>query len=176
MRIPTTLSVLGGVALAFLPGTGLAQTFVVSGRELTGETRTVAGDGSVRTVVRAGLDGTLYDIEDNKRTVAHVLITMTITVKDNLLLGATVDYTAFGRHGSQVTVEIDPCWLEYANDREITAADFGEDVMDRVDAELPPRTLEPCVKEWVQQRLALLGAKTVEPFLKNGVTLVPGRS
>ncbi len=96
-------------------------------------------------------------------------------MNDDQLLAAELTYTAFGRGGFTVTVQIDPCWFEYVNDREATAAEFGEDVMAKVEAAAPPGALEPCIKKWFEQRLALLAAKTAEPSIKHGITLVPPR-
>ena len=175
MRTLNSLVLCAGLALGLLPTTSTADTFRIIGHELTGETRTPAGDGSVRTVVEAGVNGSLYHVEEHERVPAHALITMSITVNEDVLLGAEVRYTQLGPHGFTVTVQIDPCWFEYVNDREATAEEFGDDVMAIVEAQSPPGAVEPCVKAWLTQRLALLGAKTAEPYVKNGITLVPPR-
>ena len=65
--------------------------------------------------------------------------------------------------------------FETAADRDATAQEFGEDVVARIE-EQRAGTLEPCIKEWLAQRLSLLGAKTAEPYVKGGVILVPPRS
>jgi hypothetical protein len=160
------------VGIGLFPVAGTADTFQVIGRELTGETRTVAGDGSVRTVVQAGAVGLLYHAEEHELVPARALVSMSITVNGDELLGAELRYTDLGPHGVTVTVQINPCWLEYVNDREATAEDFGDDVTARLEAALPPGQLAPGVKAWLVQRLALLGAKTAEPYVKNGIVLV----
>jgi hypothetical protein len=147
---------------------------LIVGQELTGETRTVAGDGSVRTLVQAGVNGLLYDLEDHERVFAAGVVRMSITVNGDVLQEATVQFTRLGPQGFTVTVQIDPCWFEYVNEREATASEFGDDVMARIE-EQRPGAIEPCLKEWLAQRLALLGAKTAEPFVKGGVILVPPR-
>ena len=102
------------------------------------------------------------------------VVRMSITVNGDVLQEATVQFTRLGPQGFTVTVQIDPCWFEYVNEREATASEFGDDVMARIE-EQRPGAIEPCLKEWLAQRLALLGAKTAEPFVKGGVILVPPR-
>jgi len=171
-------SVLGaaGHARAVEPPDPESQTFAITGQELTGETRTLDGDGSVRTVVQAGVNGILTDVEDRERVLARALVKMTIAVNGSELREATVQYTQLGTNPITVTVQIDPCWFEYVNDREATAAEFGADVVTRIEEQAPRGTIEPCIKEWLAQRLALLGAKTAEPYVKQGILLVPPRS
>jgi len=171
-------SVLGvaGHARASEPPEPDSQTFTITGQELTGETRTLDGDGSVRTVVQAGVNGILTDVEDRERVLARALVKMTIVVNGSELREATVQYTQLGTNPVTVTVQIDPCWFEYVNDREATAAEFGTDVVARIEEQAPRGTVEPCIKEWLAQRLALLGAKTAEPYVKQGIVLVPPRS
>lgn len=166
------LSLLAGLVLGLRPAPSAAETFWVTGHELTGETRTVAGDGSVRTVVQAGVDGSLFHVENRERTAAHALVTMSITTNQDVLVGAQLTYAQFGRRGFTVTVQIDPCWFEYVNERDATAAGFGQDVVARIEEE-SGRALEAHLRRWLAQRLALLGAKTAEPYVKAGITLVP---
>jgi hypothetical protein len=180
-----TLALAGLVAAAVLagapraqaaePAEPISQTFLVSGQELTGIATTAAGDGSVRTVVQAGVLGLLRHVEEHETVPAHALLAMSITVNEDELLGAEVRYTQFGPHAFTVTVQIDPCWFEYVNDREATADEFGADVVARIVAQGPPGALQPTVKAWLAQRLALLGAKTAEPYVKHGIILVPPR-
>jgi hypothetical protein len=153
-----------------------SQTFAIVGQELTGETRTLLGDGSVRTVLQAGVNGLLYDVEDQEHVLARAVVKMSITVNENVLEAATVTYTQLGPHAVSVTVPIDPCWFEYVNDRDATAREFGADVVRRIEEQSPPGALEPCVKEWLGQRLSLLGARTAEPYVKRGIVLVPPAS
>jgi hypothetical protein len=47
--------------------------------------------------------------------------------------------------------------------------------MAKVEIQGPSSALEPGLKAWLTQRLALLAAKTAEPYVKNGITLVPPR-
>src|SRR6185295_8546886 len=153
-----------------------SQTFLISGQELTGVTTAPAGDGSVRTVVQAGVLGLLYNVEEHATVPARALVAMSITVDEDVLLGAEVRYTQFGPHGFTVTVEIDPCWFEYVNDRDATADEFGADVVARIEAVSPQGTLDHIGKSWLAQRLSLLGARTAEPYVKHGVVLVPPHS
>jgi len=175
MKPLQSLLVTAGFALGFLPATGAAETFLINGHELTGETVTLDGDGSVRTVVQAGLNGSLHLAEQRERTSAHARITMTIVVNGDQLMDAHVDYAQFGRTRFGVTVPIDPCWFEYVNDRDATSHRFGEDIMTKVEAPAGPGAIDPSVKAWFVQRLALLAAKTAEGTIKSGVTLVPAR-
>ena len=171
-------SVLAGAARAQAtePPEPDSQTFAIIGQELTGETRTLDGDGSVRTVVQAGVNGILVDVEEHERVLARAVVKMTIAVNGSELRQATVQYTQPGPNAVTVTIQIDPCWFEYVNDRDATAQEFGDDVVARIEREAGPGMLEPCIKEWLAQRLALLGAKTAEPYVKGGVILVPPRS
>jgi hypothetical protein len=173
------------VAAALLAGTPRAQaneppepdrsaTFRVTGQELTGETTTTEGDGSVRTVVKAGINGLVYHVEMGERVFAHAMVTMAITVNGDELRGAEVTYRDLSRAGFTVTVQIDPCWFEYVNERDATAAEFGDDVVARIEA-AAPRAIDPCWKHWFSEQLALLGAKTAEPYVKGGITLVAPR-
>jgi hypothetical protein len=173
MKMIALAGLVAGGLLAGAPGLQ-AATFRITGQELTGETTATDADGSVRTVVQTGLNGLLYHVEENERVLAHALLTMSIIVNGDELRGAEVTYTEFGRSGYTVTIQIDPCWFEYVNGREATASEFGEDVVVKIEA-AAPRAVEPCIKEWLTQRLAMLGAKTAEPFVKAGVTLVPPR-
>lgn len=173
MKTLNSLVLLAGLTLGLLPATSTADTFQIIGQELTGETKTPAADGSVRTIVQAGVNGFLYHAEEHEVVLARALVTVAITVNENVLRGAEVRYTQLGPHGITVTVQIDPCWFEYVNEREATAEEFGEDVMAILEAEIPPGALEPCFKAWLTQRLALLAAKTAEPYVKNGIILVP---
>jgi hypothetical protein len=181
-----TLALAGLVVAGLLAGAPRAQatippepirgdTFLITGQELTGETRTVDGDGSVRTVVQTGFYGLLSHIEGTDRALAHALVTMAIAVNGDELRQAEVTYTQFGRGGFTVTIEIDPCWFEYVNERDATAAEFGDDVVVRIETSAAPHTLDPAVRGWLVQRLAFLGAKTAEPYVKGGITLVSPR-
>ena len=174
MKASKSLLLFAGLALGLLPTTSRADTFRITGQELTGETATTDADGSVRTVVQTGLNGVLDDVEEHERVLAHALVTMAITVNGDELRGAEVTYRDFGRDGFTVTIQIDPCWFEYVNERDATAAQFGDDVVARIEA-AAPRAIDPCWKHWFAERLALLGAKTAEPYVKAGVTLVPPR-
>ena len=156
------------------PEPGRSATFRITGQELTGETTSVDGDGSVRTFVQTGFNGLLEHLEDRDRVLAHVLVTMAITVNGDELRSATLTYTDFSRRGFTVTIDIDPCWFEFVNERDATAAELGDDLVARIEA-AAPRTYDPCVKEWLAQRLAFLGAKIAEPTLRAGLTLVPPR-
>jgi hypothetical protein len=175
MRTLKSLIPLAGLALGLLPATSTAQTFRVTGRELTGETTTIDADGSVRTVVQAGLDGLLYDVETSERVLAHSLLTMTVSVNGDVLNGASVTYRQSGRSGFVVTIQIDPCWFEYVNDRGATAGEFGADVIGKIEAQSPPGALNAHVEAWLIQRLAQLAARTAEPSIRSGLTLVPPR-
>jgi hypothetical protein len=174
MKVSMSLSLLAGLVMALAPTTSRADTFRVAGQELTGETVTADADGSVRTFAQTGLDGFLYHVEENEGMAAHAQVTMAITVNGDELREAEVTYTQLGRGAFTVTIEINPCWFEYVNERDATAAGFGADVVARIEA-AAPRAIEPCVKMWFAQRLALLGAKTAEPYVKGGVTLVEPR-
>jgi hypothetical protein len=174
MRVSKSLSLLAGLALGLLPATSRADTFRVTGQELTGETITVDGDGSVRTVVSAGLSGFVYHAEMNEQVFAHAMVTMAITVNGDELRGAELTYRDLTRAGFTVTIQIDPCWFEYVNERDATAARFGDDVVARIEA-AAPRAIDPCWKHWFADRLAQLGARTAEQYVKAGVTLVPPR-
>jgi len=57
------LMLVAGVVLGLFPATSMADTFRIIGQELTGETKAPAADGSVRTVVEAGVSGLLYHVE-----------------------------------------------------------------------------------------------------------------
>jgi hypothetical protein len=175
MSASKSLLLLAGLALGLLPATSRADTFRIIGQELTGETITVDGDGSVRTVVKAGLNGFVYHVEMKEQEFAQAMVTMAITVNGDELRGAEVTYRDLSRAGFTVTIQIDPCWFEYVNERDATAAEFGDDVVARIEA-AAPRALEPCIKHWFGERLALLGAKAAERYVKAGVTLVPPRS
>lgn len=175
MKALRTLVLFAGLSLGLLPTKGTADTFLITGQELTGDTTTHEGDGSVRTVVQAGFNGLLSRVEGRDRVLAQAVVTMAITVNGDELRRAEVTYTQFGRGGFTVTIQIDPCWFEYVNERDATAAEFGDDVALRIEAATAPRTLDPVLKGWLTQRLALLGAKTAEPYVKAGLTLVPPR-
>ena len=137
-----SLFLLAGLALGLLPATSRADTFRITGLELTGDTTTAAADGSVRTEVRAGVDGVLYHVEGRTRVAAQALVTMAITVNGDELRGAESERA--GRQGEvAVTIQIDPCWFEYVNERDATAAEFGADVVARIEAESPPGAIEP---------------------------------
>ena len=174
MSASRSLLLFASLALGLLPSPSRADTFRIIGQELTGETTTTEGDGSVRTEVKAGLNGWVYHVEMNEQVLAQAIVTMAITVNGDELRGAAVTYRDFSRAGFTVTVQIDPCWFEYVNERDATAAAFGDDVVARIEA-AAPRAIDPCWKHWFAQRLALLGAKTAEPYVKAGVTLVPPR-
>jgi hypothetical protein len=175
MKAWRSLFLLAGLALGLLPATSRADTFRITGMELTDDTTTAAADGSVRTEVRAGVDGVLYHVEGRTRLAAQALLTMAITVNGDELVGAELKYVQGGRMNVTVTIQIDPCWFEYVNERDATAAQFGADVVARIEAESPPGAMEPCIKMWLTERLALLGAKTAEPYIKGGITLVSPR-
>ena len=175
MKAWRSLFLLAGLALGLLPATSRADTFRISGLELTGDTATAAADGSVRTEVRAGVDGVLYHVEGRTRLAAQALATMAITVNGDELVGAELKYVQVGRVSVTVTIQIDPCWFEYVNERDATAAQFGADVVARIEAESPPGAIAPSLKMWLTERLALLGAKTAEPFIKGGIILIPPR-
>lgn len=176
MRTLNRLVLVAGLALGLLPATSMADTFRIIGQELTGETKAPAADGSVRTVVEAGVSGFLYHVEEREFVPAQALITMSITVNEDVLIGAEVRFTQLGPRGFTVTVQIDPCWFEYVNDRAATAEEFGDDVVARIEAQIPPGALpSPSIKAWLIQRVALLAAKTAEPYVKNGIILVPPR-
>lgn len=174
MNVSNSLLLLASLALGLLPTTSRADTFRVTGHELTGETATTEADGSVRTVVKAGINGLVYHVEMGDRVFAHATLTMAITVNGDELRGAEVTYRDLTRTGFTVTVPIDPCWLEYVNERDATAAQFGDDVVARIEA-AAPRAIDPCWKHWFAAQLARLGAKTAEPYVKAGITLVPPR-
>jgi hypothetical protein len=175
MRTLKCLMLIAGLGFGLRPATSAADTFRIVGQELSGETKTTDADGSTRTVVQAGLDGLLYHVEKSAWTPASALVTMTIVVNEDQLMAAELKYAQFGRRGFTVTIEIDPCWFEYVNERDATADEFGADVVVRIEGQISPGTLDPHVKQWLTQRLALLGAKTAEPTIKSGVTLVPPR-
>jgi hypothetical protein len=174
-KMKMNLVLIAGLALGLLPTTSRADTFRILGQELTGETTTTDADGSVRTVAQTGLDGFLYHVEGNTWAPAHAHVTMAITVNGDELRRAQVTYTQLGRGGFTVTIEIDPCWFEYVNERDATASEFGDDVAVRIEGQSPRGVLDARLKMWLTQRLALLGAKTAEPYVKSGVTLVPPR-
>ena len=169
MKVWRSLFLLTGLALGLLPATSRADTFRITGRELTGDTTTAA------TEVRAGVDGVLYHVEGRTRLAAQALVTMAITVNGDELVGAEVEYVQAGRVSVTVTIQIDPCWFEYVNERDATAAEFGADVVARIEAESPPGAIAPSLKMWLTERLALLGAKTAEPYVKGGIILIPPR-
>jgi hypothetical protein len=173
MKIVKSFSVLAGLVLGLLPAPGRAQTFNVSGQELISETRTVAGDGSVTILLKAGMNGSLYDAEENERMPFHGTITLTLTLSGNELVSSSAAFTQSGENAVTVAVPIDPCWFELANDREFTSLDFGADIVRKIEA--AGAAINPCNKMWLQQRVALLAAKTIEPFLKAGTPLVPVR-
>jgi hypothetical protein len=175
MRILKCLVLIAGLGFGLRPATSAADTFRIIGQELTGETRSTDADGTVRTVVQTGLDGLLYHVDQNAWAPVSALATMTIAVNEDQLMAAELKYTQFGRRGFTVTIQIDPCWFEYVNERDATADEFGDDVVVRIEGQTPSGALDPHVKAWLTQRLALLGAKTAEPFVKGGVTLVPPR-
>jgi hypothetical protein len=153
-----------------------SQTFVITGQELTAARTIREADGSVRMLVQAGMNGLLRHVEAGRTVFAHALVRVSITVRDDELLAAEVSYAQLGHHAFSVTLEIDPCWFEYVNDRDATAYGFGADVMEKIEAQAPPGAVDPCFKAWLTQRLALLGAKTAEPYVKQGIILVPPRA
>src|SRR5262245_33834556 len=84
----------GLVVAAGLAGAGWVQaaeppdpdhTFRITGQELTGLTRTVDGDGSVRTEVQTGFNGLLEDLDEHERVLAAALARMSVTVNDDVL-------------------------------------------------------------------------------------------
>jgi hypothetical protein len=178
MKTVAALAFVAGLAGAALPTTVAAETLRIFGDETTGLTTTTDRDGTVTSVATAGFDGLLVDVEDGERVLARAQFTMTIATNGDELRGATIVYTQSGRRAASVTVTItiDPCWFELANERDFTSADFGVDVGEKIEGALAPGTFEPCVKEWLEQRLSLLAARIAEPNLKAGVTLVPPRS
>jgi hypothetical protein len=171
MKTLGRLALLASLAVAALPTTGNAATFKIIGEEATGLTASVDGDGSVRTIATAGFDGLLEDVGE-RRLLGRAHVTMTIVVNGDELLGATVVFSQAARR--PVTVDINPCWFELTNERDFTSVDFGVDVVEKIEA-ASRGTAEPCVKEWLQQRLGLLAAQIVEPSLKTGTILVPPR-
>ncbi|HEV7503161.1 MAG TPA: hypothetical protein VGQ33_24250 [Vicinamibacteria bacterium] len=173
MKTLGRLALLAGLAVAALPATARAATFKIIGEEATGLTASVDGDGSVRTIATAGFDGLLEDVGERHRILGRAQVTMTIVVRENELLGATVVFSQAARR--PVTIDINPCWFELTNERDFTSVDFGADVVEKIEA-ASRGTIEPCLKEWLQQRLGLLGAQIVEPLLKSGTTLLPPRS
>lgn len=172
MKTLGRLALLAGLAVAALPTTSAAATFKIIGEEATGLTSSVDGDGSVRTIATAGFDGLLEDVGERHRVLGRAQVTMTVVVKGDELLGATVVFSQAARR--PVTVDINPCWFELTNERDFTSVDFGEDVVEKIEA-ASRGTVDPCLTEWLKQRLGLLAAQIVEPCLKSGTILVPPR-
>jgi len=174
MKTLASLALAAGLAVAVFPTSGRAETLRIVGDEATGLTTTVDGDGSVRKDARAAFDGLLTDVETKGRVLGSAEFTMTIVTNGDELRSARITYTESGRRARSVTITIDPCWFELSNERDFTAEDFGVDVREKVEEALGG--VEPCVKKWLEQRLALLAARIALPNLKAGVVLVPPRS
>jgi hypothetical protein len=176
MKILARIALAAGLSIAALPAVGTAETIRIVGDEATGLTTAVDGDGSVRKVAGAYFDGLLSDVESGGRVLGRAQFTMTIVTNGNELRSARITYTRSGRRAESVTITIDPCWFELSNDRDFTAEDFGADVREKIEEALPSGALEPSLRSWIEQRLALLAARIALPNLKAGVTLVPPRS
>jgi len=174
MKTLAALTLAAGLAVAALPSSSGAETLRIIGDESTGLTTTVDGDGSVTKGATASFDGLLADIEGGYRVLGRAQFTMTIVTNGNELRGARITYTQSGRRAQSVTITIDPCWFELSNERDFTAEDFGVDVREKVEEALGG--MEPCIKKWLEQRLALLAARIAVANLKAGVVLVPPRS
>jgi hypothetical protein len=176
MKTLAALALTAGLAVAAFPTTVAAETLRIVGDEATGLTTTLDGDGSVRTVAVASFDGLLADLEGGHRFRRRALFTMTIVTNGDELRSARIVYTQSARRVQSVTITIDPCWFELSNERDFTAEDFGADVREKIEDALPSGAMEPCIRKWLEQRLALLAARIALPNLKAGVTLVPPRS
>jgi hypothetical protein len=176
MKTLARIALAAGLAVAALPAAGRAETLRIIGDESTSLTSAVAGDGSVTKVAGASFDGLLSDVEGGRRVVGGGAFTMTIVTKGDELRSARITYTQTGRRARSVTITIDPCWFELSNDRDFTAEDFAADVREEIEDALPSGALQPSVRSWLEQRLALLAARIALPNLKAGVVLVPPRS
>jgi hypothetical protein len=176
MKTLAAVALAAGLAVAALPTTGAAETLRIVGDEATGLTTTVDGDGSVTKVAVASFDGLLTDLEGGYRVLARAQFTMTIVTNGDELRGARITYTQSGRRAQSVTITIDPCWFELSNERDFTAEDFGADVREKIEDALPSGAMEPCIRKWLEQRLALLAGRIAIANVKAGVTLVPPRS
>jgi hypothetical protein len=176
MKTLAAVALAAGLAVAAFPTAGGAETLRIIGDESTGLTSAVDGDGSVTKVAVASFDGLLADLETGGRVLARAQFTMTIVTNGDELRSARITYTQSGRRAQSVTITIDPCWFELSNERDFTAEDFGADVREKIEDALAPGTMEPCVRKWLEQRLALLAARIAVANLKAGVTLVPPRS
>jgi hypothetical protein len=176
MKTLVALTLAAGLAVAALPSPTGAETLRIVGDESTGLTSTVDGDGSVTKVATASFDGLLADVEGGYRALGRAQFTMTIVTNGNELRSARITYTQSGRRAQSVTITIDPCWFELSNDRDFTAEDFGADVREEIEEALPSGAVEPCLRKWLEQRLALLAARIAVANLKAGVVLVPPRS
>jgi hypothetical protein len=176
MKTLAALALAAGLAVAALPSPTGAETLRIIGDESTGLTATVDGDGSVTKVATASFDGLLADLEGGNRVLARAQFTMTIVTNGDELRSARITYTQSGRRSQSVTITIDPCWFELSNERDFTAEDFGADVREKIEDALPSGALDPSVRKWLDQRLALLAARIAVANLKAGVTLVPPRS
>jgi hypothetical protein len=175
MKTLTALALAAGLAVAALPAPASAETLRIVGDESTGLTTAVDGDGSVTKVATASFDGLLADLETGYRVLGRAQFTMTIVTNGDELRSARITYTQSGRRAQSVTITIDPCWFELSNERDFTAEDFGADVREKVEEALPG-AVEPCIRKWLEQRLALLAARIAVANLKAGVVLTPPRS
>ena len=176
MKALAALTLAAGLAVAALPTPGGAESLRIIGDEATGLTTTVDGDGSVTKVAIASFDGLLADVETGRRVLARAQFTMTIVTNGDELRSARITYTQSGRRAQSVTITIDPCWFELSNERDFTAEDFGADVRGEIEEALPSGAVEPCLRKWLEQRLAFLAARIAVANLKAGVVLVPPRS
>jgi hypothetical protein len=176
MKTLAALTLAAGLALAALPTSGGAETLRIIGDESTGLTTSVDGDGSVTKVAIASFDGVLADVEGSTRVLGRAQFTMTLVTNGDELRSARITYTQSGRRAQSVTITIDPCWVHLSDDRDFTAEDFGADVREEIEEALPPGALDPTIGKWLEQRLALLGARIAVANLKAGVVLVPPRS
>jgi len=176
MKTLATVALAAGLAVAAFPAVGTAETLRIVGDEASSLTTTVAGDGSVTKAAAASFDGLLADLEGGRRVLGSAGFLMTIVTNGDELRGARISYAQSGRRAGAVTITIDPCWFELSNERDFTAEDFAADVREEIEEALPSGALEPSVRKWLEQRLALLAARIALPNLKAGVVLVPPRS
>lgn len=175
MKTLAAIALAAGLAVTAFATPGSAETLRIIGDESTGLTTAVDGDGSVTKVATASFDGLLADLETGYRVLGRAQFTMTIVTSGDELRSARITYTQSGRRAQSVTITIDPCWFELSNERDFTAEDFGADVREKVEEALPG-VMEPCVRKWLEQRLALLAGRIAVANLKAGVVLTPPRS
>ena len=99
------LMLVAGVVLGLFPATSMADTFRIIGQELTGETnpcrRRLRPDRR-----RSRGQRTPVPRREHEFVPAQALITMSITVNEDVLIGAEVRYTQLGPHGFTVQAPI----------------------------------------------------------------------